>query len=418
MAVVSALVFLSMSLPAKGDIISDLKDKITGKSSDIERLEQEIAAYQKQLDQTSKEKTTLQSSVKTLDVTQKKLEKDINLTQGQIENTGYKIQATGFEIQTKQSHATESSRAIGEMMRNLNELDQASMIEVILSNASFSEFWGRITEMGQLQGALQGHITDLKVAQVELEKKKAEQQAAKDALARYQSELDDRKKIVAANKSAKNQLLIATKSQESNYKKILAQKLALKNAFEKELNDYESQLRAVINPNLLPEKGSHVLSWPLASIVLTQTFGDTEFARSGAYSGGGHNGVDFGTPVGTKVFAAASGVVEGVGDTDTVCKGASYGKWVFIRHQNGLASTYGHLSLIKAVTGQTVAAGDLIGYSGNTGYSTGPHLHLSVYASQAVSVQSRKSKVCGGTYTMPIAALNAYLDPMDYLPAR
>lgn len=417
MAILAVLSQIIFALPAQGDIITDLKDKIAGKSSDIDRLEQEINAYQKQIEQTSKEKTTLQGSIKTLDVTQKKLEKDIDLTQNKIENTGYKIQKTGLEIQTKQSHATQSAHAIGEMMRSLDELDQSSIIEVVLSNDSLADFWGKVTDVGRLGEVLRGHITDLKTAQRELEKKKAEQQTAKDELARYQSELDDRKKIVTANKNTKNQLLVQTKNQESNYKKVLAEKVALKDAFEKEMRDYELQLRAVIDPSLLPPKGMHILSWPLASVTITQYFGDTDFARTGAYSGKGHNGIDFKASLGTRVLADGDGVVEGTGDTDIVCPGASFGKWVFIRHKNGLASTYGHLSLIKAVAGQTVSAGDLIGYSGNTGYSTGPHLHLSVYASQAVSIQSRKSKVCNGTYTMPIAALNAYLDPMDYLPA-
>jgi murein DD-endopeptidase MepM/ murein hydrolase activator NlpD len=108
-------------------------------------------------------------------------------------------------------------------------------------------------------------------------------------------------------------------------------------------------------------------------------------------------------------------VVEGVGDTDVVCPGASFGKWVFIRYDNGLASTYAHLSLITAKAGQRVSTGDVVGYSGNTGYSTGPHLHMSLYAGQGVKISTLKSSVCQGTYTMPIADTKAYLDPLIYL---
>jgi murein DD-endopeptidase MepM/ murein hydrolase activator NlpD len=73
------------------------------------------------------------------------------------------------------------------------------------------------------------------------------------------------------------------------------------------------------------------------------------------------------------------------------------------------------MSLVKVTEGQTVFVGDTIGYSGNTGYSTGPHLHLTVYASTGVQVTSLKSSVCKGTYRIPIANPNAYLDPMLYL---
>ena len=83
-----------------------------------------------------------------------------------------------------------------------------------------------------------------------------------------------------------------------------------------------------------------------------------------AYNGQGHDGVDFGAAIGTPVYAALDGVVEGTGNTDLVCPGASFGKWIFIQHANGLSTMYAHLSLIKVSQGQTVRTGDIIGYTG------------------------------------------------------
>jgi murein DD-endopeptidase MepM/ murein hydrolase activator NlpD len=88
---------------------------------------------------------------------------------------------------------------------------------------------------------------------------------------------------------------------------------------------------------------------------------------------------------------------------------------VFIEHGNGLSTLYAHFSLIKVSEGQSVSLGEVIGYSGESGYATGPHLHFTVYATQGVRIMSRKSAVCGGSYTMPIADLKAYLDPLKYL---
>ena len=116
-------------------------------------------------------------------------------------------------------------------------------------------------------------------------------------------------------------------------------------------------------------------------------------------------------------MAMADGVVLGTGDTDLTCPGASYGKFVFIQYNDGLSSTYGHLSLIKSKVGDVVQRGEVVGYSGSTGYATGPHLHVSLYASQAVKMASRASAACSGrVYTMPIAPVNAYLDALYYLP--
>lgn len=168
----------------------------------------------------------------------------------------------------------------------------------------------------------------------------------------------------------------------------------------------------------MPPAGKGVLAWPLPTIRITQYFGNTEFAKSGAYSGKGHNGVDFGASIGTEVKAALSGTVIGTGNTDQFKGCYSYGKWVLIRHENGLTTLYAHLSLIKVAKGQSVSTRETIGYSGNTGYSTGPHLHLTVYASQGVEIvrlgDIKKITNCGNAY-IPVAPLNAYLNPLDYL---
>ena len=133
--------------------------------------------------------------------------------------------------------------------------------------------------------------------------------------------------------------------------------------------------------------------------------------------------MDFRAAVGTPVYAVADGIVKGVGDTDEQCYRASFGKWVFIEHDIGLSTTSAHLSSWKVTEGQHVKKGDLIAYSGNTGHSTAPHLHITVYATKGVNgeqgarVTERPSSACPGTnYRMPLAPTSAYLDPLDYFP--
>ncbi len=267
-----------------------------------------------------------------------------------------------------------------------------------------------------IQNQISEKVAETKNTKKILEDNKAATEKKQEQLLALKSSLVDQKAVLVVSKNAKNTLLNQTKNKESNYQKILAQKKALSLAFDKELLDYESQLKFIIDPNSYPPAGKGILSWPLSVIKITQYFGDTEFSRTTtAYNGHGHNGVDFGAPIGTPIKAALSGTVVGTGNTDIVCPGASFGKWIFIQHSNGLSTLYAHLSIMKVQKGDKVFTGDVIGYTGLTGFTTGPHLHFGLYVTQGVKIMNLKSKVCAGTYTMPVADLKAYLDPLQYL---
>lgn len=90
------------------------------------------------------------------------------------------------------------------------------------------------------------------------------------------------------------------------------------------------------------------------------------------WASGHHTGIDFPVPTGTPVASAADGIVVETGST------GSYGNQVVIRHADKLYTQYAHLSRISVAQGDKVTAGQEIGLSGNTGNSTGPHLHFEV----------------------------------------
>ncbi|MEV4917858.1 M23 family metallopeptidase [Streptomyces tirandamycinicus] len=111
---------------------------------------------------------------------------------------------------------------------------------------------------------------------------------------------------------------------------------------------------------------------PVSGYTLTASFN-----QGGAMWSHKHSGQDFAVPVGTPVKAVSSGVVvkagpNGGGD------GSAYGNAVVIKHANGKYSQYAHLSKINVNVGQTVNTGKLIALSGNTGNSSGPHLHFEI----------------------------------------
>jgi len=273
-----------------------------------------------------------------------------------------------------------------------------------------------------VQKSLRTHTTEMRDIKTTLEETQKTLASQKIDLQKLSSQLNDQKKIVDAEQAEKNKLLAETKNQESAYQALITERQSRVVQLTAEIFEYESKLKFTLDTTTLPRPGSAPLGWPLADVFITQRFGRTVDAKR-LYVSGSHSGADFRAAIGTPVYATADGLVEGTGDTDLTCPRASFGKWVFIRHNNGLSTVSAHLSLIKAIEGQPVKKGDLIGYSGATGHVTGPHLHLTVFASNGINgeegarVDSKPSISCNGKiYKMPIAPTSAYLDPLLYLP--
>jgi len=147
--------------------------------------------------------------------------------------------------------------------------------------------------------------------------------------------------------------------------------------------------------------GKGILQWPVNG-RLSQSYGKPNW--NAAYDF--HNGIDIAAPTGTAVKAPLSGKVIGVGDNGRY----SYGKWITIDHGDfNITTLYGHLSLQKVKVGQDVKIGEIIGYVGSTGYSTGPHLHFTIYTSD--SYMLKESSIVKGL----MIPIGASINPMDYL---
>ena len=172
-------------------------------------------------------------------------------------------------------------------------------------------------------------------------------------------------------------------------------------------------MKFTLDPNSIPRTGTGILKYPLDKIRITQYFGNTEYSTKNpsVYNGSGHNGIDFAASIGTAVKSAGSGEVTNVIRT-RVNQRCGYGNWVVIRHDNGLSTLYAHLSLATVNVGDHVYTGQTLGYSGNTGFTTGPHLHFGVYVTNGL--KTIESKSCPGII-IPYAAFNAYLNPLSYL---
>jgi len=393
----------------------ELNQKIVAKNTEIEKLEEEIKEYQTELNDLGKQKDSLNVSIKQLDLTKKKLTADMLVTQNKIDKTNLKIIELSLQINNKEETIANNMEALAFDIRKVNEFEQNDIFTIMLSEDDFTTIWNDIDNMSALGDKIIETTAELKLIKNNLEDTRKETTDAKNELITLKSKLTDQKKIVDQNTAEKKKLLAQTKNNETGYQKLLVDRLAKKVAFEKEIDNYESQLKYILDPSKLPGKG--ILNWPLDYVYITQLFGVTKDSKR-LYTSGSHNGVDFRASVGTPVKAMADGVVSGIGNTDTQCNGVSFGRFILIKYNNGLASTYGHLSLIKVKAGQKITQGQIVGYSGNSGYSTGPHLHVSLYPKDAVEIKNMPSKSCPGVnLTLPMAATTAYLDPMYYLPS-
>ena len=399
-------------------LVDQLKDRISDRNTKIQELEKEIAQYQDELEVVGEEKQTLTSEVKTLDISRQKISTDIKLTQNRIDSTNYQIEELSLDIDDKEKNISKNTEVIAETIRTMNEIESDSLIEIVLSNKDLSGFLNQIETLQQFQSKMRDDVKRLTGLKEELVGTKTQTQTKKEELADFKGDLSDQKYVLDINRKDKNTLLSITKNKESNYQNLLDEKVEARKAFERELLDLESQLKIEIDTSKIAKAGKGVLSWPLDKVHITQYFGNTKFAKSGGYNGSGHNGMDFRASQGTKVKAALTGVVTAVGNTDAVSGCYSYGKFLLIKHNNGLTTLYAHMSFISVKKGDTVITGDTVGYSGNTGYSTGPHLHFTVYASQGVQIVrygDYKSKTNCADANIPVAPLNAYLNPIDYL---
>lgn len=387
----------------------EVKKQIEDTNSQIEAINKEIIKYQSQIAETSAQKTTLANLVKELTLTRNKLIKEREQIQKKISATGLVINSLSTDIKEKENTIDISKKSLSKMIRDLNQNDDIPIFERLLAVDNFTDFSREYNNILTLNQKIRENIIGVSQKKEELLNSKTQKESEQQNLTNLKNNLVQKEQVVALTKKEKDTLLNKTKNQEAEYQKMLAEKIKIRDAFDKALEDYEAQLKFILNPKSIPNAGSGVFSWPLKYILVTSPYG----SRWGKF----HYGLDFRASVGTEVMAMASGTVEATGDTDLSCPKASFGKWVFIRYNNGLSSTYGHLSVITARAGQKVNAGDVVALSGNTGSSTGPHLHVGVYASDGVKIDTVPSKSCNGKiFTQPIAALTAYLDPALYLP--
>ncbi len=399
----------------------ELEERIEAQNEKIERINQEIDQYESELDSTQDRKNTLENTVQSLNQSISSLQERITITEDKISAIRDRIRSIQGEIQQAQTNLQNTKDSLSSALQTMHALDSRSLVETFLSVDSLSAAWRKSDQLAQVQAGLQTKIDKTRSLKQRLENKRQQAQKQRSELDTLRSELASQQAVIDQQRKRKQELLNKTSRQEQEYQQILAEKRAQKEEFEQQLQTFEEQLETTVSDAAVPTSDEVAFDWPVPSVRITQQFGGSAFAQRNpqAYGRPFHNGTDFGVPVGTPIESVHSGQVLAVGNTDQYSGCYSYGKWVLIDHNNGLATLYAHLSNINTESGESVTSDSVIGYSGNTGYSTGPHLHLTTYVSDDVQIRRLgdvKDQTNCGPAEIPVAPQAGYLNSMKYLP--
>ncbi len=257
-------------------------------------------------------------------------------------------------------------------MRHMEEQGETSYWSILFASGDFSELLDNymmieeiiqydnqvIDSLVSLQEKVTNDRTALEEAQSEQEEAKARQMAAQDELKAQEDEVD---KLITEI-SAQEDLLEEMEEELNKAAKALDAQIKAKE------REYAAQVANV------PSESGYL--WPLPGGY--NTISSLAGGRIHPVTGkpGNHAGIDIPAPSGTNIYAAKSGVVihaaKGTGSS------WSYGNYVIVSHSDGTSTLYAHMSRIGCKEGQTVKQGDVVGYVGTTGRSTGNHLHFEV----------------------------------------
>lgn len=397
--IISLLIFSTLFLIKGGHTVVSAvtQAEINSKNAQIKQLEQQIQAIQNKKNQTSQQKSTKEAEIQALRSQVIRLNSDIGNLQSQLNVVGEKITETDNNIQQTTQSIQDIELQIAENKNTLKSLIDSlykkslvkNEVVAVVSADKLSDVFNEIEYANTMQMRIQvllNEIIEKKVAlditNQNLVNQKATLASTQGALASTKESIESTKNQAQskarASEVAVNQLNSSLNTLESQQKSLES----IRKATAVELANLEAALLRQFG------RGGTVCSargyaWPVQGGRITQGFGMTSFARSGAYGGAGHNGIDIGAPTGTPVYATATGTVVSVGFNDN-----SYGKWIVIRHTDGYFSLYGHLNQQRVSNGQTVSRGQHIGDIGSTGFATGPHLHFTIYLPNSLRIGS------------------------------
>ena len=363
--------------------------------NDLKNQAQEIAdqgaALQAEIDAN-------QSDTQTTIEKKSDIDKQITITEAEIQNTNAQIQQYSLLIAEKQSELEDALARQAEMnetykarIRAMEENGTISYWSVLFKATSFSDLLSRIDSIHEVAEADQRMLEELDAIAQEIE---ADRQSLEDEMAAQEeakAALAEQEATLQAQRSEADAYLIELAAAYDNLTDEYLANEAEEEALRKEIMEaqaaYEAALSAEEAERLAQQNQNNVAGSGSTSNVTPSTSGFISPLPGGAYVTCAygwrihpiwgdkrfHSGVDLGASQGTPIYAIAAGTVT------TATYGDANGYYVSISHGNGYGSVYCHMTNYIVSVGDSVSQGQVIGYVGSTGWSTGPHLHFEIH---------------------------------------
>jgi len=402
--VVFAVSLALLSVAPKSFAVSEIEKK----QSQLQEIIDKINAYKKISDLKERQRLNLSVQIESLEAQAKKLEADIAENESKLTTLETEMKNLGDRIREKQDAIDIQKDILLDLFRYYY-VDQSEEDEpLFFSPVEIGKFMFTKEVSAQTGDRINMTLTNLETLKKSVADEYgivAEKKTEADTL---KLQLLERNSYLESTKDNKAALLEQTKREEKKYDKLVDNLQEQRDEIENEINELEADKVGDLDLKDLPDFGQSVFIYPVKSYTLTQGYGKTKFSKT-AYASGKHNGIDLANKVGTPIYAAADGKVVGVGNNGRY----AYGRWIAIEHGNGLTTLYGHLSSQSVSKGKKVSKGQKIGAMGSTGYSTGSHVHFTVFSSKSFEVVA--SKKVSSLKDIPIGAT---INPFNYLPKK
>jgi len=287
------------------------------------------------------------------------------------------------EVEAAQKVADEQLQRYKVRVRNMEENGRFKYVEVLFGASSIGEFLSLIDDIGDIMASDKALEEAYLKAVDELNAAKEEYVAAQKELKDKKSELEELSAQLMSDIADASAVIASLQSDISGNAEALAKLAAQDKALQseinskiKELNAQQQQQQQSGGTTVTPSGNGRLTVWPSYTTYITSVQGNRVHPVTGQY--GTHGGTDIGASYGSAIYAAGSGTVV-TAYNDSGYNGG-YGNYCIIDHGSGVQTLYAHMSVCSVSAGQTVAAGQIIGYVGSTGRSTGAHLHFEVWS--------------------------------------